>query len=218
MLAGRWGCLEGVRVGIMGEVMHRVLRMPFGSSYRLLVQSFVPSGCILTADWFNIRMIWRTFLHVGWLWLVLSVASAQLTAEQKTEILRLHNQYRSSVNPGASNMKRMLWDNTLSQVAVRYATTCRWEHNPLIKGILGENLFMALGPLIIRQPLELWYNEFNNYDFSNKNCASGKQCGHYTQMVWANTSFIGCASYFCSNVSNFDAQNATILVCNYFPA
>ncbi|XP_058265050.1 peptidase inhibitor 16 [Hemibagrus wyckioides] len=162
-------------------------------------------------------MIWRTVLHYTSLWLVLSLVSGELTNEQKNQILDLHNKYRSSVNPQAANMKRMLWDESLSTVAASYATNCTWEHNPKIFGILGENLFMTLGPLNVDQPIGLWYNEYVNYNLYYNSCVEGKLCGHYTQMVWANTSFIGCGAHYCNDVSKFDAKNATILVCNYYP-
>ncbi|XP_053499567.1 peptidase inhibitor 16-like [Ictalurus furcatus] len=162
-------------------------------------------------------MIWRTALHYALFWLILALTSGQLTDEQKAQIVDLHNQYRSSVSPSAGNMQRMLWDKALSQVAANYAAHCRWDHNPRIFGILGENLFMTLGPLIISQPLNLWFNENRDYYFNNRSCAQGKMCGHYTQMVWANTTFVGCAAQFCADVPNFNVQNATILVCNYYP-
>ncbi|MCJ8742022.1 hypothetical protein PDJAM_G00077430 [Pangasius djambal] len=162
-------------------------------------------------------MIWRTALHYAQFWLVLALASGQLTNEQKVRILDLHNHYRSLVNPQAANVQRMLWDNAISQVAGNYSAQCRWEHNPKVFGVLGENLFMTLGPLTIDLPLSLWFNERENYNFNTNSCAEGKLCGHYTQMVWANTTFIGCAAHFCSDVPNFNVQNGTILVCNYYP-
>ncbi|KAK3546810.1 hypothetical protein QTP86_002915 [Hemibagrus guttatus] len=162
-------------------------------------------------------MIWRTVLHSTPLWLILSLVSGELTNEQKNWIVGLHNQLRSSVNPQAANMKRMLWDDSLSMVATSYATNCTWEHNPKISGKLGENLFMTLGPLNIDQLIHLWYKEYANYNFDYNSCVEGKLCGHYTQIVWANTSFIGCGAHYCKDVSKFDVENATIIVCNYYP-
>lgn len=54
------------------------------------------------------RMIWRTALHYALFWLILALTSGQLTDEQKAQIVDLHNQYRSSVNPTAGNMQRMV--------------------------------------------------------------------------------------------------------------
>lgn len=53
-------------------------------------------------------MIWRTALCYIQLWLVLALASGQLTDEQKAQIVDLHNQYRSMVIPSASNIQRMV--------------------------------------------------------------------------------------------------------------
>ncbi|XP_060792805.1 peptidase inhibitor 16-like [Neoarius graeffei] len=162
-------------------------------------------------------MTWKTALYYTQFWLVLSLTSGLLTDEEKTQILDLHNQYRSMVTPQAANMQHMLWDNTIAQVAANYSTQCTWEHNSKVNGTLGESLFMTLGPLIITQPMTIWFNERQNYHFNNNSCTEGKLCGHYTQIVWANTTFVGCAAHFCPDVPNFKVQNATILVCNYFP-
>ncbi|KAI5609218.1 peptidase inhibitor 16-like, partial [Silurus asotus] len=161
-------------------------------------------------------MIWRTFLHVRF-WLVLALASGQLTDNEISRIVDLHNQYRSSVTPPAANMQRMLWNKQLSQVAASYASQCTWGHNPKAFGVVGENLFMTLGPFLVDQPLDLWFSENSSHSFTSNTCADGKECGHYTQMVWADTYLVGCATQFCPDVSNFNAQNATILVCNYHP-
>lgn len=54
------------------------------------------------------RMIWRTALCYTQLWLVLSLVSGDLTSNEKTQIVDLLNRFRSSVNPGAANMQRMV--------------------------------------------------------------------------------------------------------------
>ncbi|KAF5893493.1 peptidase inhibitor 16-like, partial [Clarias magur] len=162
-------------------------------------------------------MICRTALHYALFWLILASASAQLTEDQKKLIVDLHNNYRATVDPQPANMQRMLWDNAVSQVAENFAARCIWDHNPNVIGVLGESLFMTLGPLTLNFTVGLWHSERQNYDFYTDSCTPGKLCGDYTQMVWANTTFIGCAAQFCPNVFNFDAQNATVLVCNYYP-
>ncbi|GAA6076234.1 peptidase inhibitor 16-like, partial [Tachysurus ichikawai] len=110
-----------------------------------------------------------------------------------------------------------LWNDKLSEVAAAYAAKCIWNHNPKIKGKLGESIYMTLGPLIVSHPFSVWFDQNVNYNFYSHVCNAGKLCGGYTQMMWANTSFIGCAAQYCPSVSNFDAQNATMLVCNYYP-
>lgn len=44
-------------------------------------------------------------------------------------------------------------------------------------------------------------------------------CGHYTQMVWADTHKLGCAVHVCAQMDGLDwPEPANFLVCNYFPA
>ncbi|KAK2824905.1 hypothetical protein Q7C36_018832 [Tachysurus vachellii] len=162
-------------------------------------------------------MIWRTALLYTQLCIVLSVVSRDLTTDEKTQIVDLLNQYRSSVNPGAANIQRMLWHDKISEVAAAYAAECIWDHNPKIKGILGESIYMTLGPLTVSHPFSVWFDQNVNYNFYLNDCINGKPCGDYTQMVWANTTFVGCAAQYCPSVSKFDAENATMLVCNYYP-
>ncbi|KAK4254085.1 hypothetical protein QN277_009514 [Acacia crassicarpa] len=58
--------------------------------------------------------------------------------------------------------------------------------------------------------VKLWVNEKAYYDYSSNSCAAGKQCGHYTQVVWKNTIRVGCAKVRCNN-------GGTFISCNYDP-
>ncbi|XP_053500090.1 peptidase inhibitor 16-like [Ictalurus furcatus] len=161
-------------------------------------------------------MIWKTALHYARFWLALALVSGQLTVEEKEQILDLHNWYRSMVSPEAADMLHMTWDDGLGSVAQSYADKCIWEHNDEVKYKLGENLFLTEGPLSINKSMAEWFHERKNYDYGTNTCVSG-MCGHYTQIVWAKSSTIGCASHFCETVQNTNFESATILVCNYYP-
>lgn len=54
------------------------------------------------------RMIRRRVLYCAQFWLILALASSQLTNDQKAQIVDLHNSYRSTVQPQAANMQRMV--------------------------------------------------------------------------------------------------------------
>lgn len=57
-----------------------------------------------------------------------------------------------------------------------------------------------------------WADEAQDYHYaSNTYCKAGKQCGHYTQVVWRDTKQVGCGMSLCPN-------QAQIWVCNYDPA
>ena len=48
--------------------------------------------------------------------------------------------------------------------------------------------------------------------YTTNTCAWGKECGHHTQVVWAETRRVGCVVHDCA--SN---RGATYAICNYNP-
>uniref|UniRef100_A0A7N9APW3 Cysteine rich secretory protein LCCL domain containing 1 n=1 Tax=Mastacembelus armatus TaxID=205130 RepID=A0A7N9APW3_9TELE len=144
-------------------------------------------------------------------------------------ILDLHNKLRGQVYPPASNMEFMVWDTELERTAEEWAETCLWEHGPA--GLLpqiGQNLGAHWGRY--RPPtfhVQAWYDEVKDYSFPypqecNPYCplrCSGPVCTHYTQLVWATSSRIGCAINLCYNMNVWGQiwAKAVYLVCNYSP-
>merc|ERR1719445_1064027 len=61
------------------------------------------------------------------------------------------------------------------------------------------------------EPLERgiawWFNEFDRYNFSRR---YQSVAGHYLQMVWQSTRYVGCGFGAC--------DFGTMVVCNYWPA
>lgn len=160
---------------------------------------------------------------------------AQLTTAERDQLLADHNQVRSTVNPTAANMTRLVWDPALATVAQNWANQCRWAHNPNAAadyaalssngGGAGENIFVTTAPRAIalagaNSGVTLWGNERVNYNYATNSCAAGQDCGHYTQMVWARTVRVGCAIRQCASMVGLPATfaNAQFLVCNYNPA
>ena len=92
------------------------------------------------------------------------------------------------------------WANHL-----RDALSCRLEHSS--GSGYGENLAMGtqLGP---QGAVELWASEGSGYVFSTR-YAFDSNLGHYTQIVWRDSTTIGCASADCAR--------ATVVVCRYAP-
>lgn len=147
----------------------------------------------------------------------------------REEILALHNKLRGGVYPTASNMEYMVWDDELERSATHWAEQCQWEHGPqdLLMSI-GQNLAVHWGRY--RSPayhVQAWYDEVKDYTYPyphecNPWCperCSGPMCTHYTQLVWATTSRVGCAVHTCSRMNVWGEiwENAIYLVCNYSP-
>uniref|UniRef100_A0A674C797 Cysteine-rich secretory protein LCCL domain containing 1b n=1 Tax=Salmo trutta TaxID=8032 RepID=A0A674C797_SALTR len=144
-------------------------------------------------------------------------------------ILDLHNKLRGQVYPQASNMEYMVWDTELERSAEHWTHTCLWEHGPQhMLTQIGQNLGAHWGR--DRPPtfhVQAWYDEVRDYSYPypqecNPHCpfrCSGPVCTHYTQMVWATSSHIGCAINVCYNMNVWGMiwTKAVYLVCNYSP-
>lgn len=157
-----------------------------------------------------------------WAWLLLAAlavpgAWSSLSEEEEELIVELHNHYRGQVSPSASAMLPLKWDSNLKVIAEGYAAKCIWNHNPDLEET-GENLFVGTGTLDLRVALEKWFLEHLDFDYHNNSCPEDKMCGHYTQMVWADTHRVGCAFHICDTMEGLDFEKASFLVCNYYPA
>nr|XP_034330687.1 peptidase inhibitor 16-like [Crassostrea gigas] len=137
------------------------------------------------------------------------------------QFLDVHNEKRRIVNPTAANMRELKWSDELATVAQNYANKCVSGHNPnkydkaeSFKRV-GENLYYSKDEATPRKAVEFWDNEKNSYDFGTNNCTHEKTCGHYTQVVWAETEYVGCAVAFCDPLIREGWSSGYFYVCNY---
>jgi pathogenesis-related protein 1 len=152
-----------------------------------------------------------------WAALGLAPGESEPSELDSERMLSAHNEVRSAVGVGP-----VRWSAPLAISASRWA-----EHLAQHPGCIvrhsgpGENIYWA-SPLHWsdgrreRQRLSeddvvsSWAAERAFYDLGENTCRKGKICGHYTQVVWRDTTEIGCAMSFCSNQSQ-------IWVCHYRP-
>ncbi|NTV13300.1 MAG: hypothetical protein HGA96_05130 [Desulfobulbaceae bacterium] len=116
-----------------------------------------------------------------------------LTAPQQTEMVNAHNRWRRQV--GVTPLR---WAADLGEVAQHWAehlrdsNDCNMVHSGASK--LGENLHWESAvqwsdgrterqEVTPTQATAGWGAEKADYDYATNRCASGKVCGHYTQMV-----------------------------------
>ncbi|KAK3611514.1 hypothetical protein CHS0354_016446 [Potamilus streckersoni] len=130
----------------------------------------------------------------------------------KKVIISMHNNYRSAEM--SSDMKFMKWNTDLEREARLWVEECFFDHQ--LAGH-GENMYFSTGKkqenVLIRDALRAWHRERKNYKY-------GRDCGnacHYTQMVWAKSSEIGCASKRCSMLFTVDNvyNESWFFVCFY---
>ena len=136
-------------------------------------------------------------------------ALPETTRAMEQRILAAHNAWRKKVDVPA-----LTWSSDLAAYAQDWANTmkdrgCEMEHRT--SGNFGENLAWAGGRRLAPETVvDLWGGEEVHYNYANNRCARGEVCGHYTQLVWANTKQVGCAVAQCSDSETW--------VCNYDPA
>ena len=150
------------------------------------------------------------------------VRREKVTPSQKAELLEHHNILRALED--SSSMELMTWNDELETAAENWAKECNWKHSfpkPWPGGEkYGQNLWATTGRSInMTEAVQEWYAEKSGYDYDTGKC-SIEMCGHYTQVVWANSRQLGCAYYHCNGLQGAgpDFSSSTYLVCNYLPA
>jgi hypothetical protein len=98
-----------------------------------------------------------------------------------------------------------MWSKVLAEEAQGWANRCVFQHDPNTKR--GENLAMGTD-LSPEQAMALWYAEGKTYPYGVDTPPFDLM--HFTQMVWARTSELGCASAQC--------PQGIFHVCRYNPA
>ncbi|XP_007662508.2 C-type lectin domain family 18 member A-like [Ornithorhynchus anatinus] len=132
-------------------------------------------------------------------------------------LLSLHNRLRSKVRPPAANMQRMDWSDKLAHLAQERAASCEPEVLPPAPPQalqLGWNVqLLPLGAASFMDVVMLWFGEGRLYSHSTAQCANNATCSHYTQLVWATSSQLGCGRHKCAEGS----REMDLFVCAYFP-
>ncbi|CAN8200155.1 unnamed protein product [Coccothraustes coccothraustes] len=148
--------------------------------------------------------------------LVLSVLELSwcLSDEEKKIILDEHNKYRSQVSPSAKAMMKMTWDTDLELDAQKHAEKCEWGQN----GGPGRlNLYATASTLDVKLAIEDWNGERKFYNLATSECVPEQSCDNYVQVVWAETTRVGCGSNYCEKIDGMETENMHLLVCNYYP-
>ncbi|NES22861.1 MAG: secretion protein [Symploca sp. SIO3E6] len=131
--------------------------------------------------------------------------------------LSKHNSYRSTHSSPNMTLSSSL-NSSAQEVADNMASTGVFEHSST-KGV-GENLFVTYttassvdATALANQAVKNWYDEVSDYDYANPGFSAGT--GHFTQVVWKNSTQLGCAA--AQGVKNFQGNeyNAFYVVCQY---
>ena len=139
--------------------------------------------------------------------------------------LEAHNVVRAK-----HGLKPLKWSDKLADYSQEWAdhlgrgNSCQMYHRSGSPPF-GENLYISTATVwtrdnkevrreknrvTIKNVVKAWADEEQWYNYKSNSCQPGQQCGHYTQIVWRDTTEVGCAVKFCGDQS----QN---WVCSYNP-
>jgi pathogenesis-related protein 1 len=141
-----------------------------------------------------------------------------------------HNQIRAEVFSNSP----LAWSDEIAVLAQNYANKLaangRFEHDSAkYKYSYGENLYASKKPLneiaTYEEAVNSWYVEKDYYDYDTNSCSIDKDhkvtvnsssydtCGHYTQIVWKKTSYVGCGK---AQYTTGDYKGGYVIVCKYY--
>lgn len=155
-----------------------------------------------------------------------STGSLSLDQSYQAVMLDYHNLHRANHSVDA-----LTWDTTLAGYAQTIAETCVFAHDmDQGNGGYGQNLasWGSTGDISDLQNkcgaqsvTDQWYNsEMDNWSYygqENPPSSLGLDLyGHFTQVVWKDTTKVGCATVLCTAGKMYDFD-AWYTVCNYNP-
>ncbi|XVF61936.1 hypothetical protein PTKIN_Ptkin08bG0175500 [Pterospermum kingtungense] len=127
------------------------------------------------------------------------------------DFLDAHNQARAVVGVGP-----LKWSNQVANAAdhlARYQSNKKGCHFANLTGYkYGANQYWSGGGIKTppREAVDSWVKEKNYYDYATNSCAPNGKCGLYKQVVWKDTSELGCAQAQCKG-------QTTLTICFYNP-
>jgi pathogenesis-related protein 1 len=140
---------------------------------------------------------------------------SKISQPDAQEALDFHNKVRKDVGTAP-----LAWSAELATYAQDWADhlvkneKCKMKHRPQEgkwKQIHGENIFWGSSDSYkALSASEDWYSEIKDYKHEVLNNSNWYAAGHYTQMIWRNTTKVGIGQATCPS-------GAIIIVGNYDP-
>ena len=143
--------------------------------------------------------------------LLLSISTVVNAQNRLMQFVDLHNEERASLG-----LTDLSWSDELAQQAQQWANAMAFKDEVSHSGSgQGENIWYGdNNSATIEDMFGFWLSEkqfFIETQPVPENCSqSWENCGHYSQIVWSQTSHIGCAASA--------SQTNDYVVCRYDPA
>lgn len=142
--------------------------------------------------------------------------------------------YHHNIHRSNHSSPEISWNGEIAGYAANTAATCKFAHDmDQGRGGYGQNIALwgvssgaeKLGATgaVKMAATNMWYDgEFNSflpsyYGQDTPDMSNFESWGHLSQMVWADSTGLGCAVQFCPRGTAYDNLDAWFTVCNYSP-
>lgn len=130
-----------------------------------------------------------------------------------TGITSAHNRHRCELEPPSGGPLPLLtWSTQLETYAQDWADQMGAEGCSNIRhsgGSYGENLAWGSALTDPNEVVDLWMSEESCFSYGSFPDCCSCTCGHYTQVLWRNTTEVGCGYVDCGSTH--------LWVCSYNP-
>jgi pathogenesis-related protein 1 len=116
-------------------------------------------------------------------------AQNNLADSVKNELVQRHNYYREQVK-----VPKIKWSDKLAQKAQDWAIVIAKKDRLIHSNYkYGENIFMSTGAVSPKFVVDDWASEKKYYHGEKISSKNYHLFGHYTQIIWSSTIYVGCA-------------------------
>ena len=167
-----------------------------------------------------------------------TVVERGVSSGEREEILTAHNTIRRDVKtgryadknlPAAKEMPDLKWDDELATVAQRWADQCQEVYNDECRDApgfkVGQSITVSKGPSESKNWTDTivnsWFlQELSDFKKEQKDlmCCSAFTSFRLTQIIWANTTNIGCGFIGVKSENSYPVERTDrTYICNYGP-
>ncbi|KAK0936476.1 hypothetical protein LTR29_011954 [Friedmanniomyces endolithicus] len=136
--------------------------------------------------------------------------------------------YHHNIHRSNHSVADVQWDDGLANTAAIIAAGCYYAHNQTVNGGgYGQNIAAGVDAANISAIItDLFYNGevgwySDLYNQEQPDMTNFEHWGHFSQIVWSNTTKVGCATQYCNGPNGLGGVGSDIppyfTVCNYSP-
>ncbi|XP_041350891.1 cysteine-rich venom protein-like [Gigantopelta aegis] len=201
------------------------LRLTYGSraTYHTAVRPIIlPCDCCATSMRPMRTCAYEHFSSAHSMCQTVTGTEIPLSQADEDNIVSNHNRIRNEVQPPASNMQLMVWDDELALIALTYAKQCRFSHDLTVNrqalglpgSTVGQNIYFRSNTFDPVAGVVSWEDEKADFTYNTANTFS--LTGHYSEMILHRNAKVGCGVADCSvpGIENRPGLNY-IMICNY---